>query len=146
MLNVTSVGVFQDLARDKRNEGKSFRVTKDVFDHFATPLRAKTTVIGKDEAQAIERLLGASLNLDGAGLTRDCVCPHCNHKFSLVDHVASAILSRAHSADELVNILRGPNYWLTIDTDQLRVVICPKCYRDFATVHCCYIYSNYAYA
>lgn len=143
---ITSVDVFQKLAKDKRNEGRSFRVTKAVFDHFATPLRAKTSVIGKDEAEAIECLLGMELNLDGAGLTRDCKCTHCNHTLSLADHVASAILSGAHSSDELVKILGGPSYWLTIDTDQLRVIICPRCYREFAAIHCCYTYSNYAYA
>ena len=143
---ISSVSDFQLLAKDTRNEGKTFKVAEDVFDYFSAPLKAKTSVIGSDEAKSIECLLGIQLNLDGAGLTRDCSCSHCGHKLSLADHIASAILSGVHSADELAKIIKGPDYWLTIDTDQLRVVICPRCYLNFAAIHCCYVYSNYAYS
>jgi hypothetical protein len=145
MVSIMSVNEFQLLAQDKRNAGKTFNVFKSVFDQLSAPLRAKVKTIGEDEEKSIKCLLGADLNLEGAGLTRDCQCSHCNHKFSLADHIAAAILSGAHSPDKLVKIINGPEYWLTIDTDQPRLVICPKCYRSFATIHCCYTFSSYAY-
>lgn len=133
------------LANDDRNKGKTFEVTKDVFDHYASKLRGNVIPIDAAERQAVECLLGVTLSGATLGLTRACICAKCNHRLSFVDHVASAILSGAHTVEQMRPFMIGSRYWLTIDTDQLRLVVCPRCYRSFAAIHCCYSTSSYAY-
>lgn len=143
---ISAVSDFDKLRKDPNNKGKVFKVRKDVFDHFAGLLSPQVKKIDADEQRALESLLCIDTQDATAGLTRDCTCSHCGHDLSFVDHVASAILSGAHSIEEMRDILTGPRCWLTVDTDQLRVVRCPRCYMDFAAIHCCYVSGNYAYA
>ena len=145
-VTVSRVEDFECLRSDSNNKGAVFAVTREVFEHYAKRLQQQVKEIELPERQALENLLCIDTSGATAGLTRNCACSHCGHALSFVDHVASAILSGAHSAEDMRRILTGPQYWLTVDTDELRVVRCPRCYMDFAAVHCCYTYSNYAYA
>ena len=146
MPTVSTVAELQALAKDPRNKGKTFQVTKDVFDHFVAALKGQMKAMPEAEKPGLECLLGTPIADISAALTRDNACTKCGHKLSFSDHVASAILSGAHTAEQMRGILLGDKFWLTIDTDQLRLQRCPRCYQDFLAVHCCYTSSSYAYA
>jgi len=141
---ISNVSEMRHLAGHAGNQGKTFAVTREVFEHFASKLKVKR--IGKVEQRAVENLLGVAPGSARTGLTRNCTCKHCGHTFSFVDHIASALLLGVHSVAELQRFVgRSRDYWLTVDTDLPRVVRCPRCYLDFVAPHCCYVSGGYAY-
>ncbi|GLR51820.1 hypothetical protein KYK30_21900 [Shinella yambaruensis] len=145
MKKVDSFTAFEKIRSDPNNAGRTFSVSKDIFDHFSEKLRQSTREIGAKEASEIEDLIGADPG-KGAGTTRDATCEKCNTAFSLSDHVASALLAGKHTAPEMASFFQGNDYWLTVDTKEKRETICPHCYRRGVIIHCCYIFSRYAYA
>ena len=143
---ISTVTQFERILHDPNHKGKTFEVSREVFEQFHSTLHDSSQQIEEQEKRSLKNLLCLETSDLTAGLTRDCSCSHCGHRLSFVDHVASAILSGAHTAEEMRTILTGPQHWLTVDTDQVRAVRCPRCYLDFDAVHCCYTSSNYAYA
>ncbi|WP_062388770.1 hypothetical protein [Pseudomonas abietaniphila] len=143
-MEISNIQDFENERQNPSSEGKVFKVSKQVFDHYVGGL--KNQAIRNSEIKQIEQMLGGSLGQgSGWGLTRSCTCGACGHVFSFGDHVRSAIKSGIHTADEILGFLNGVDYLLTVDTLKTRNVECVKCGGVIVTPHCCYTSNRYAY-
>jgi len=79
-------------------------------------------------------------------MTRTCVCQQCGHEFSFADHIESAMRMGLHTADDLRRLFVGDKYFLTVDTDKQREVLCLNCEERTQVPHCCYGTRTYGYA
>jgi hypothetical protein len=142
---IQSVDHLNQIAADPVNAGRTFQVTKEVFEHFIQKLRFLPKPEG--DIQRINRLLGIALaENESCGMTRTCICQRCGHEFSFADHVESALHMGLHTAEDLKQLFVGSKYFLTIDTDKQRDVLCIKCGEKSLLPHCCYGSKTYGYA
>lgn len=142
---IPSIEKMEQIVADTENGGRTFQVAKDVFDHFAR----KHIVVPcpPEDIERINKLLQITMDdLERTGMTRPCLCQHCGHDFSLADHVESSLRMGIHTRDELGQILTGNKYYLTVDTDRPRAILCVSCDEITLAAHCCYTTENYAYA
>lgn len=141
---VATIPQMEQLATDPLNAGRTYPVSKSVFDHFFAKLTFLPDPVG--EADRINQLLGTAFpSTEAGGMTRSCKCSSCSHEFTFADHIESSIRMGVHTPDELRQILTGPVYFLTVDTDRTREVICVKCGTKSVVPHCCYARRTYAY-
>lgn len=141
---IQSVDHLNQIAADPANAGRTFQVTKEVFDYFYQRIRFFPRPTG--DIERINRLLGTEFDEnEPGGMTRSCVCQNCGHEFSFADHVESALRMGVHTADELRYILAGDKFFLTVDTDKPREVLCLNCEQKSFVPHCCYGTRDYAY-
>lgn len=142
---VDTVERMDALADDPDNEGRTFEVTRPVFEHFFKLL--KFLPRPADDISRINNLLGTAFTQEEpGGITRICACEHCGHEFSFADHVQSALRMGVHTREVLKEILAGEKYYLTVDTEKPRAVLCVNCSRITLMAHCCYGGSTYGYA
>lgn len=142
---VSSVGRMKEIAADPRNAGRTFQVAADVFEFFLRQLIILPRAEG--DIQRINMLLGTHFDETyPGGLTRSCRCQHCGHQYSYADHVESALEMGVHSQAQLRDLFSGHRYFLTVDTDKPRQVLCISCKRVSGMTHCCYATSSYGYA
>lgn len=143
-MEINTIKALELLKKDQANEGKVFKVSKAVFEHYAALIKA--TQVTQAEIVQIEKVLGGKIqNGKQWGLSRTCTCPVCHHVFTFADHVQSALASGAHSVAEMLDFLNSNDYFLTIDTLKTRDISCTNCSAVIVSPHCCYKGSRYAY-
>lgn len=142
---IQRVNHLNQIASDPANAGRTFQVTKEVFDHFFEQIQFLPR--HPEDIFRINDLLGLSLSEDEpCGMTRVCSCQHCGHEFSFADHVEASMRMGLHTAADLRKLFDGDKYFLTIDTDKKREVLCLSCGEKSWVLHCCYGSKTYAYA
>lgn len=142
---VQTVEEMTAIADDPVNAGRTFEVSQEVFEHFRRLLSFLPRTAG--EIERLNSLLGTTFDESATiGMTRACVCQHCGHEFTFSDHVEAAMQMGLHTRDELKRILDGDHYYLTVDTEKPRAVLCVSCKEVSLTPHCCYAGSSYGYA
>jgi hypothetical protein len=142
---VQSISEMNRIANDPTNAGRTFHVTKEVFEYFSQKLHLLPGP--PDVIPRINRLLGINLSEDErCGMTGVCVCPHCAHEFSFADHVESVVRMGLHSTEDLKRLFTGDKFYLTIATEKGREMLCPKCDTKSFFPRFCYRTSTYAYA
>ncbi|HEU0174388.1 MAG TPA: hypothetical protein VFV58_09000 [Blastocatellia bacterium] len=143
---IQSVERMKQIVADAVNVGRTFQVTKEVYDHFSQKLH----VLPKppDDIQRINRLLGLALDEnDPCGVTGTNVCPHCGHEVSFADHIEAALRMGLHTVDGLKRLfVAGDKYVLTVVADVHREMLCVKCGVTSAFPRFCYRTSTYCCA
>lgn len=143
-MQVQSVADYEAVRKDPTNAGKTFSVSKDVFEHYMNGITV--TQVTAQEVSEINALLGTSIaNTDLVGLTRVSTCGECGHALTFADHVRIALNMSAHAQHELVKFIVGTDYYLTVDTDKKRDIVCPQCKKPTVVIHCCYSTNRYGY-
>jgi hypothetical protein len=142
---VQSISEMNRIAGDPANAGRTFHVTKEVFDHFSQKLHLLPGP--PDVIPRINSLLGIDLSEDErCGMTGVCVCPHCAYELSFADHVESVVRMGLHSTEDLARLFTGDKYFLTVATEKGREMLCPKCDTKSFFPRFCYVSKMYAYA
>lgn len=145
VMQIQSIQDFEVIRSDPANEGKTFAVPRDVFEHYMSGVSIDQ--ITDQEMSEINAMLGTTIaNPHRIGLTRASKCGECGHTFSFADHVRVALEMSAHAKHELAKFISGDVYYLTVDTDKMRDVVCPQCKKPTVVIHCCYNTSWYGYA
>jgi hypothetical protein len=144
---IGSLDQIEAIMGNPANHGRTFHVTKEVFDHFNEQLRPQITPTSPEDIARINRLIGTNFPGDVVmGFKGDCVCPNCNQNLSFADHVESVIRMGLHSPDDLRRLLSGTQFFLTVGIEQTREMLCTKCGAMSLIPRRCYSGSSYAYA
>lgn len=145
--SIESIEQMYQLVKDPVNAGRTFRVTKEVFDHFDQKVIPRLLPNPPGDIARINRLLGINLpDTELVGCTGSCECIHCGHKFSIADHVESVLRMGLHSAEDLKQLFTGSGHFLTVITSKGREMLCPKCDTKSAFPRFCYSTRQYTYA
>ncbi len=142
---IKSIEDMYRIVTESTNAGRTFHVTKEVFDHFHQKLHLVPNP--PDDISRINHLLGTDFPSDTEmGMTGVCICPKCEHRFSFADHVESVLRMGLHTAEDMKQLLSGDQYFLTVATKQGREMLCPKCDTKSFYPRFCYKGNGYAYA
>ena len=142
---IDSIERMEAIAADVANGGKSFQVTKEVFDHFRNKLDIRPT--SPEGIARINALIGSDFAPDVVmGMSETCACPSCGYELSFADHIESVLRMGLHSPEDLRWLLTNGLFFLTVATKQGREMICPNCDTKAVFPRRCYGTANYAYA
>lgn len=141
---IDSIDDMYRIVKEPGNAGRTFQVTKEVFQHFDQKLHLLPNP--PDDISRINRMLGTSFPCDTRmGMTGVCICPECGHNFSFADHVESVLRMGLHTAEDMKRLFTGDQYFLTVATQQGREMLCPKCDTKSLHPRFCYSTNGYAY-
>lgn len=143
---IQSVDGMEQIVADPANAGRTFQITKEVYDHFRQKLHILPN--SPNDIQRINRLLGLALNEDEpCGVTGTSVCPHCGHGFSFADHIEAALRMGLHTADDLKRLfVAGDKHFLAVVKDAQREMLCVKCGVTSVFPRDCYTTRTYTCA
>jgi len=143
---IQSVESMEQMVADPANAGRTFQITKEVYDHFSRKLHLLPNP--PNDIQRINRLLGLSLDEnEPCGVTGTCVCPHCGHRFSFADHIEAALRMGLHTADDLKRLfMAGDRHFLAVVKDVQREMLCIKCGVTSVFPRFCYQTRTYSCA
>lgn len=142
---IDSIVHMEEIARDPAKAGKTFQVTKEVFQHFANRLHLLPGP--PDDVARINQMLGTNFpDNEVMGMTGFQICPHCGHKFSFADHIQASLRMGLHTAEDIRQLFTGNQYFLTVATHEKRGMLCPGCDMVADVSRDCYLTQTYAYA
>lgn len=142
---IDSILHMEQIVNDPAKAGKTFHVTKEVFEHYKNRLHLLPGP--GDDIARINRLLGTNFpDNEVMGMTGFQTCPHCGHKFSFADHIESVLRMGLHTAADIKQLFTGGQYFLTVATKEKRDMLCPSCDTVASLDRYCYQTTTYAYA
>jgi hypothetical protein len=142
---IDSIVQMEEIARDPEKKGKTFHVTKEVFEHFRQRLHLLPGP--PDDISRINRLLGTNFpENETMGMTGFQICPHCGHKLSFADHIEAVLRMGLHTPEDIRQLFLGHQYFLTVATHEKRAMMCPNCTIVSDISRDCYSTQTYAYA
>jgi hypothetical protein len=144
--SIQSVERMKQIVADPANAGRTFQITKEVYDHFSQKLHILPNP--PNDIQRINRLLGLALDEnEPCGVTGTCVCLHCGHEFSFAYHIEAALRMGLHTADDLKRLfVAGDKHFLAVVKDVQREMLCVKCGVTSVFPRFCYTTRTYTCA
>jgi hypothetical protein len=145
---IDSIESMTQLAKDPANAGRTYQVTREVFDHFEQKVRPYMEPNPPGVTSRINQLLGTDFqDNEKFGCVGVCECSHCGHKLTFADHIESALRMGIHTVEDFKRLFTDGNHYITVTAKQEREMLCPKCDTKTFFPRLCYdAGGSYTYA